>query len=218
MRGLGIPAVDTALVVNLESKAKVEDESKETDTKKCKTCILNVANTFLSFYDFFKLKGQDSSLKHLVNFALGRQGNENVEKAPLDYQAFFATVVKKTATLAANWHTQGYCHGGITPSCISIDGECLDFGPGAFMDIYDPDFNSNPYDHMGSQKFSNQPKKLRQFCGTLGIAMGALLLPTFDEKGAKEFVNASLETNYDSVFEQVYWDSMREYPLRRGRI
>ncbi len=63
--------------------------------------------------------------------------------------AFFEEIVKRTASLVAQWQCVGWCHGVLNTDNMSIVGVTIDYGPYGFMDRYDPGFICN-----GSGKIS----------------------------------------------------------------
>ncbi len=67
--------------------------------------------------------------------------------------AFFEEIVKRTASLVAQWQCVGWCHGVLNTDNMSIVGVTIDYGPYGFMDRYDPGFICN-----GSGKISRKNK------------------------------------------------------------
>ena len=67
--------------------------------------------------------------------------------------AFFEEIVKRTASLVAQWQCVGWCHGVLNTDNMSIVGVTIDYGPYGFMDRYDPGFICN-----GSGKTSRKDK------------------------------------------------------------
>jgi uncharacterized protein YdiU (UPF0061 family) len=65
--------------------------------------------------------------------------------------AFFEEIVKRTASLVAQWQCVGWCHGVLNTDNMSIVGVTIDYGPYGFMDRYDPGFICN-----GSGKISRK--------------------------------------------------------------
>ena len=56
---------------------------------------------------------------------------------------FFEEIVKRTASLVAQWQCVGWCHGVLNTDNMSIVGVTIDYGPYGFMDRYDPGFICN---------------------------------------------------------------------------
>ena len=74
--------------------------------------------------------------------------------------AFFAAVCNQQALLVANWMSVGFIHGVMNTDNMTISGETIDYGPCAFMDIYNPSTVFSSIDKNGRYSYENQPKIL----------------------------------------------------------
>ncbi|MEM6591085.1 MAG: YdiU family protein, partial [Cyanobacteria bacterium P01_C01_bin.73] len=70
---------------------------------------------------------------------------------------FYDELVARTAKLAAQWMSVGFCHGVLNTDNMSITGESFDYGPYAFMDQYDPSFTAAYFDYARRYCYKNQP-------------------------------------------------------------
>ncbi|GAA5991094.1 hypothetical protein JCM10908_006535 [Rhodotorula pacifica] len=84
-------------------------------------------------------------------------------------------VARRNALMVAGWQTYGFCHGVINTDNVAINGSTIDYGPYAFMDIFDPGHICNHSDDMGRYKFSNQPTMVLFAMQKLGEAMSELI-------------------------------------------
>ncbi len=66
-------------------------------------------------------------------------------------------VMSKQIDLVVNWMRVGFIHGVMNTDNMSISGETIDYGPCAFMDIYDPKTVFSSIDRMGRYAYCNQP-------------------------------------------------------------
>jgi serine/tyrosine/threonine adenylyltransferase len=73
------------------------------------------------------------------------------------YVYFYAELVERVATLAAQWMSVGFCHAVLNTDNMSITGESFDYGPYAFIDQYNPKFTAAYFDYFGRYSFGNQP-------------------------------------------------------------
>jgi uncharacterized protein YdiU (UPF0061 family) len=73
------------------------------------------------------------------------------------YILFFTEVVEKTARLLAQWQAVGFNHGVMNTDNMSIHGLTIDYGPYAFLDVYDHNNICNHTDQHGRYSFGNQP-------------------------------------------------------------
>ncbi|NEP63278.1 MAG: YdiU family protein [Symploca sp. SIO2G7] len=74
------------------------------------------------------------------------------------YAQFYAELVQRTANLAAQWMSVGFCHAVLNTDNMSITGESFDYGPYAFIDEFDPRFTAAYFDYMGRYSYGNQPR------------------------------------------------------------
>ncbi len=73
------------------------------------------------------------------------------------YSHFYAELVDRTADLVAQWMAVGFCHAVLNTDNMSITGESFDYGPYAFIDIFDPQFTAAYFDYAGRYSYRNQP-------------------------------------------------------------
>ncbi len=66
-------------------------------------------------------------------------------------------VVASQARLIAAWMGLGFIHGVMNTDNMAISGETIDYGPCAFMDVYDPQQVFSSIDRMGRYAYANQP-------------------------------------------------------------
>ena len=81
------------------------------------------------------------------------------------------------ASLVAQWMLVGFIHGVMNTDNMTISGETIDYGPCAFMDVYDPATVFSSIDHGGRYAYGNQPAIMPWNLARLAEA----LLPLFDE-------------------------------------
>ncbi|MBD2578597.1 YdiU family protein [Oscillatoria sp. FACHB-1406] len=73
------------------------------------------------------------------------------------YVRFYAELVQRVATLAAQWMAAGFCHGVLNTDNMSIAGESFDYGPYAFIPTYNLDFTAAYFDSGRRYCYGNQP-------------------------------------------------------------
>ncbi|MEM0982196.1 MAG: YdiU family protein [Cyanobacteria bacterium P01_H01_bin.58] len=73
------------------------------------------------------------------------------------YTQFYGELVERTAELVAQWMSVGFCHAVLNTDNMSITGESFDYGPYAFMDVYDPTFTAAYFDYAHRYCYKNQP-------------------------------------------------------------
>ncbi len=73
------------------------------------------------------------------------------------YLALYRRVVTAQAGLIAHWMLVGFVHGVMNTDNMTISGESIDYGPCAFLDVYDPTAVFSSIDEGGRYAFGNQP-------------------------------------------------------------
>ena len=73
------------------------------------------------------------------------------------YLHFYDELVQRSADLAAQWMSVGFCHGVLNTDNMAITGESFDYGPYGFIDRYNPKFIAAYFDYFGRYSFGNQP-------------------------------------------------------------
>ena len=71
--------------------------------------------------------------------------------------AFYRELVQRVARLAAEWMAAGFVHGVLNTDNMSLMGESFDYGPFAFLDIWDPNFTAAYFDQSGLYAYGRQP-------------------------------------------------------------
>jgi uncharacterized protein YdiU (UPF0061 family) len=73
------------------------------------------------------------------------------------YFRLLQEVIKRQAILIAKWQLVGFIHGVMNTDNMAISGETIDYGPCAFMDVYDPTTVFSSIDAHGRYAYGNQP-------------------------------------------------------------
>nr|XP_018262752.1 uncharacterized protein I303_04232 [Kwoniella dejecticola CBS 10117]OBR84910.1 hypothetical protein I303_04232 [Kwoniella dejecticola CBS 10117] len=69
-------------------------------------------------------------------------------------------VIKKNAETVAKWQVYGWMHGVLNTDNISLTGVTIDYGPYAFMDVYDDKHICNHSDPSGLYNYRSQPSRV----------------------------------------------------------
>ena len=121
-------------------------------------------------FQWFASRQDYDNVKVLADYAIQRhypdaQHHEN------PYLGLLNGVIERQAKLIAHWMQFGFIHGVMNTDNMSISGETIDYGPCAFMDIYDPLKTFSSIDHQGRYAFANQSSigqwNLTRFAETL---------------------------------------------------
>ncbi len=97
------------------------------------------------------------------------------------YLALFEAVAAVQASLVARWMLVGFVHGVMNTDNMTISGETIDYGPCAFMDVFDPDTVFSSIDQWGRYAYDNQPTIAGWNLARFAEALLPLLADTVDE-------------------------------------
>ncbi|MCB1146431.1 MAG: YdiU family protein [Leptospiraceae bacterium] len=115
------------------------------------------------------------------------------------YVAFFENVMLRQIKLITQWISVGFIHGVMNTDNMALSGETIDYGPCAFMDVYDPSTVFSSIDRDGRYAFGNQPAIAHWNLTRLAET----LLPLFHEEqnASVEIARASL-ARFPELFER----------------
>ncbi|MEL7565887.1 MAG: YdiU family protein [Dehalobacterium sp.] len=165
MHGLGIPTTRSLAVVTT-------GESIIRDTVQPGAILTRVAASHLRVgtFEYVANWGSVADLKTLADYTLHRHFPDfDADKNP--YLFLLQEVIKRQALLIAKWQLVGFIHGVMNTDNMTLSGETIDYGPCAFMDIYDPATVFSSIDYHGRYAYGNQPQiaawNLARFAETL---------------------------------------------------
>jgi uncharacterized protein YdiU (UPF0061 family) len=100
--------------------------------------------------------GTVEDLRSLADYTLQRHF-PNIEVDENRYLFLLREVIKRQAVLIAKWQLVGFIHGVMNTDNMALSGETIDYGPCAFMDVYDPETVFSSIDTHGRYAYGNQP-------------------------------------------------------------
>ncbi|MBX9456282.1 MAG: YdiU family protein [Rhizobium sp.] len=107
-------------------------------------------------FQFLAARGDVEGLATLADYVIDRL-YPALRETPDRYLALLKGVADRQAELVARWMHVGFVHGVMNTDNSSISGETIDFGPCAFMDVYDPATVFSSIDQGGRYQYQNQP-------------------------------------------------------------
>ncbi|MEE3367724.1 MAG: YdiU family protein [Planctomycetota bacterium] len=136
-------------------------------------------------FQWFAVRQDHDNLKILADYVIQRHFS-HVQHDENPYLALLDGVIERQAKLIALWMQFGFIHGVMNTDNMSVSGETIDYGPCAFMDIYDPLKTFSSIDHQGRYAFANQSSighwNVTRFAETL--------LPLLDEDPKRSVTQA----------------------------
>jgi uncharacterized protein YdiU (UPF0061 family) len=150
MHALGIPTTRSLAVVTT-------GELIWRETKLPGAILTRVASSHLRVGTFqYVANWRPNELRALADYALARHYPEMADSED-KYLLLFRNVMERQAELIAKWQLVGFIHGVMNTDNMAISGETIDYGPCAFMDVYDPDTVFSSIDAQGRYAYQNQP-------------------------------------------------------------
>ena len=160
-------------------------------------------------FQYFVARGDTDGTRTLADYAIARH-YPDAALAKQPYRALLDGVIARQAPLVAQWRLLGFIHGVMNTDNTSISGETIDYGPCAFMEVYDPATVFSSIDHQGRYAYNSQP---RAALWNLARFAEALLPVLAQETGDKETALASAREAL-AAFEPQF-DAARLLGLRR---
>lgn len=165
MYGLGIPTTRSLAVV-------ITGEKVYRETNLPGAILTRVASSHIrvgTFQYASRLLGI-RDVKHLADYILNRH-YKDILSSDEPYLLLLREVIKRQASLIAKWMLVGFVHGVMNTDNMAISGETIDYGPCAFIDIYNPDTVFSSIDTRGRYAYGKQPDiaawNLARFAETL---------------------------------------------------
>ena len=151
MHALGIPTTRSLAVV-------LTGESVYRETLQPGAVLARVASSHMRVgtFEYAAHWGSDEDLRSLADYTLQRHFPK-YSTHDNRYLYLLEQVVKKQASLIAQWQLVGFVHGVMNTDNMAISGETIDYGPCAFMDAYDPATVFSSIDTGGRYAYGNQP-------------------------------------------------------------
>lgn len=195
MYALGIPTTRSLAVV-------ATGEPVYRETTQPGAVLTRVADSHIRVgtFQYISKWGSVDELRALADYTIERHFPGLREDGNV-YLSLLKEVIKRQAALIAKWQLVGFIHGVMNTDNMAVSGETIDYGPCAFMDVYDTNTVFSSIDIHGRYAYGNQPKiaewNLMRFAETL--------LPLIDEKKEKAVSKAQEELlNFNTLF-YGYW-------------
>jgi serine/tyrosine/threonine adenylyltransferase len=200
MHALGIPTTRSLAVV-----ATGEPVVRETVLPGAILARIAASHLRVGTFEYFAAVGDVEAVRILADYAIDRHFPE-LTASSTPYLSLLAAVCERQAALVAQWMQVGFIHGVMNTDNLTISGETIDYGPCAFMDVYDPATVFSSIDYQGRYAFGNQPRiaywNVARFADTL--------LPLLDDNRDTAIALAADTINqFPASFEPYWREGMR---------
>lgn len=156
-------------------------------------------------FEYLMRKGSVTDMQDLADYTINRHYPE-LKTVDNPYLEFLNKVMDRQAFLMAKWMKTGFIHGVMNTDNMSLSGETIDYGPCAFMDVYDPATVFSSIDQHGRYAFGNQPDIAQWNLARLAETLLPLISP--DQKEAVKLASNSLKS-FPEIFRKYWLDEMR---------
>jgi uncharacterized protein YdiU (UPF0061 family) len=128
------------------------------ETKQSGAILTRVAASHLRVgtFQYGSTWGTIEELRTLADYTLQRHFPEGLANNN-PYLYLLESVAKLQSELMVKWQLVGFIHGVMNTDNMAISGETIDYGPCAFMDVYDPSTVFSSIDIHGRYAYGNQP-------------------------------------------------------------
>jgi len=156
-------------------------------------------------FEYVARSQSKETLKDFTFYTIKRHYPEllNVDNPIL---SFLKAVQNEQIQLVVNWMRVGFIHGVMNTDNTTISGESIDYGPCAFMNVYNAQQVYSSIDQHGRYAFENQPAILQWNLSKLAQALLPLIHD--NEKTAIELATNVLES-FPDLYRTEYLKMMR---------
>ena len=197
MHNLGIPTTRSLAVV--KTGEKVIREIPLTGAILTRVALSHIR---VGTFQYIAARQKRDELEILFNYVIERH-YPNIKNSKNKSIDLLETVMDKQIDLVVNWMRVGFIHGVMNTDNMSISGETIDYGPCAFMDLYDPKTVFSSIDQLGRYAYCNQPVitkwNLSRFAECLiplmhkdqnkAIELATEIINTFEKKYEEKWLN-----------------------------
>ena len=157
-------------------------------------------------FQYIAARQNEDELKTLVDYTIDRH-YPNIKTSKNQAVDLLKVLMEKQIDLVTNWMRVGFIHGVMNTDNMTISGETIDYGPCAFMDIYDPQTVFSSIDQLGRYAYFNQPSITKW-----NLARFAECLVPLIDKDKDKAIDIATETinSFETKYEKKWLNMMRD--------
>jgi len=157
-------------------------------------------------FQYIAARQNENELKTLVNYTVERH-YPNIKQSKNQALDLLKVLMEKQINLVINWMRVGFIHGVMNTDNMTISGETIDYGPCAFMDIYDPQTVFSSIDQLGRYAYFNQPSITKWNLARFAECLVPLI--NEDKDKAVKIVTEEIN-NFEKIYEIKWLNMMRD--------
>ena len=157
-------------------------------------------------FQYIAATQKEENLKILLDYVINRH-YPNIKNSKNKALDLLKTIMNIQINLVIDWMRIGFIHGVMNTDNVSICGETIDYGPCAFMDVYNPETVFSSIDQQGRYAFSNQPKIIKW-----NLARFAECIITLIDDNKDKAIEVATETinSFEKIYEEKWLNMMRD--------
>ena len=157
-------------------------------------------------FQYIAATQKEENLKILLDYVINRH-YPNIKNSKNKALDLLKTIMNIQINLVIDWMRIGFIHGVMNTDNVSICGETIDYGPCAFMDVYNPETVFSSIDQQGRYAFSNQPKIIKW-----NLARFAECIITLIDDNKNKAIEVATETinSFEKIYEEKWLNMMRD--------
>lgn len=200
MHALGIPSTRSLAVVTTGEPVMRDDVLPGAILTRVASSHIRVGT-----FEYAYQEGGKADLQQLADYTIKRHFPQ-VANSDQPYLDLLLGIMDRQITLVTEWLRVGFIHGVMNTDNMAISGETIDYGPCAFMDVYDPNTVFSSIDQIGRYAYANQPP----IVGWNLARLAETLLPLIheDQKKAASLAEESLHA-FNGQFQKQWLSMMR---------
>ena len=157
-------------------------------------------------FQYAVISEDKKNLKTLFDYTVDRH-YPNIKDSKTPALDLLKTVMEKQTKLVVDWMRVGFIHGVMNTDNMAISGETIDYGPCAFMNIYDPETVFSSIDQQGRYAYFNQPGIAKWNLARLAES----LIPLIDDNKDKAIKIATETINgFAELYKKNWFEMMRK--------
>ena len=154
-------------------------------------------------FQYALISKEKKDLKILLDYSIHRHYPQIINSNNPAIELLKA-VSQKQIELITSWMRIGFVHGVMNTDNMTISGETIDYGPCAFMNVYNPDTVFSSIDKNGRYSFGNQPNIMHWNL----VIFANTLLPIISDNQKKSIELLKEKLNNFSVLFSNNWYNM----------
>ncbi|MGE0200753.1 MAG: YdiU family protein [Candidatus Melainabacteria bacterium] len=200
MHALGIPTTRSLAVVTTG-----EPVYRETPLAGAVLTRVAASHIRVGTFEYAAALDQPDRLRALADYTIHRH-DPALAEAGNPCLELLRAAIQRQAALVALWQSVGFIHGVMNTDNMTLSGETIDYGPCAFMDVYDPATVFSSIDHHGRYAYANQPPIAQWNLSRLAISLLPLL--DTDPRKAAELAQEAVDA-FETVYHQAWLSCFR---------